>query len=864
MCVQEGLSRQFFHLGYFIAKYPLLFICGPVLITAVLSIGIMNIVVNRNLENIYTSEYGRAKQNREITKTLFPVNTSEFTDGSRILEQNYFAAVHIIAKDGGNLLREKIVSEIILLDQMIKNITVTWKETNANYSNLCGKKFFKCFENNLMKLLVNYKNILTGSYKVKYPITMNEFTYFYEEYASAVGGIATDENGYLINFKAARLIYLLDITDKSKVEAIKKWKTAFNELLSFAHFNSISLSFLSDNVIEKEIQKFTDRLLMRLPIVFIIVVLFSLLTCMTKDWVKSKPWLGPSTCISAVLAIFSGFGVMGFLNVQYVDFNIALCYIILGTEIDDSFVLIAAWRITDSRNSVGTRLGHTYREAGVSITITSLTNFICFCIGIASPFPAFRSFCIYASTWFFFTYLYQITFFGGCMALSGYREEKKLHPFTFRKIKDSSKEKFETKDIYEMPDKIFIMEKFQILGNFLSLKSSKILILVLFLVDISLGTYCLRYLKTGNDFSDIFSTNSISAIYNNITYEYFSDYSYPLHIIIDKPINYADKQIQQEIEKLVKTVESHPNVGSSDYLISWFKYFVLVQKRVPINLFISNYNMSQKEDFIEVLRFLFLKFSHTIEIRNDIVFNENYTDIIASRFLLPTINIKGQKDETKLLVDMNKIAEQSKLPVKFDHLVFPMVEQSVLIKGITLQTAIISSAVICVIFFGFVPNICCALCTSLVVLCIICETIGFACFLGIKIDIVLLGCLIISIGFAINYPTHISFSFFMAKNSSPNKRLKKCLYEVGLPIFQGSLTTILGVCILPFEPYYCPRSFFKIIVIIALETAFHSLCVIPVVLSLLGKFDKSLSLKPDPEFDFEIETEIQSNKLQIS
>lgn len=57
---------------------------------------------------------------------------------------------------------------------------------------------------------------------------------------------------------------------------------------------------------------------------------------------------------------------------------------------DDAFVLLAAWRRTNPRMSVAERLGHTYAEAAVSITITSVTNFISFVIGTVTPFPSVR------------------------------------------------------------------------------------------------------------------------------------------------------------------------------------------------------------------------------------------------------------------------------------------------------------------------------------------------------------------------------------------------------------------------------------------------------------------------------------------
>lgn len=58
---------------------------------------------------------------------------------------------------------------------------------------------------------------------------------------------------------------------------------------------------------------------------------------------------------------------------------------------DDAFVLLASWRRTNPELSVADRLAETYSEAAVSITITSLTNFISFMIGTYTPFPSVSS-----------------------------------------------------------------------------------------------------------------------------------------------------------------------------------------------------------------------------------------------------------------------------------------------------------------------------------------------------------------------------------------------------------------------------------------------------------------------------------------
>ena len=64
-----------------------------------------------------------------------------------------------------------------------------------------------------------------------------------------------------------------------------------------------------------------------------------------------------------------------------------------GIGADDMFHLMIEWRATSPRDDTELRLSNTLRSAAVSITITSLTQLLAFCIGATSPFLAVRNFC---------------------------------------------------------------------------------------------------------------------------------------------------------------------------------------------------------------------------------------------------------------------------------------------------------------------------------------------------------------------------------------------------------------------------------------------------------------------------------------
>ena len=67
----------------------------------------------------------------------------------------------------------------------------------------------------------------------------------------------------------------------------------------------------------------------------------------------------------------------------------------LGIGIDDTFVMLGAWRRTSIHAPVPERMSETFKDAAVSITITSITDLLSFLVGIITPFPCVRIFCIY-------------------------------------------------------------------------------------------------------------------------------------------------------------------------------------------------------------------------------------------------------------------------------------------------------------------------------------------------------------------------------------------------------------------------------------------------------------------------------------
>ena len=184
------------------------------------------------------------------------------------------------------------------------------------------------------------------------------------------------------------------------------------------------------------------------------MVAFCVMTCMTTDWVKSKPLLGFCSVASAMLGTGTAWGFCLYIGIPFAGVNLTTSFLMLGKEsiispnllsyssmiifsgigVDDAFMTLAAWQKTDIHKSVPERLALAYADAGASITITSLTDVISFFVGCIVPVPVCRIFCVYIAVSVIFTYLWHITLFGGCLALAGYAETTNRHAIACIKV----------------------------------------------------------------------------------------------------------------------------------------------------------------------------------------------------------------------------------------------------------------------------------------------------------------------------------------------------------------------------------------------------------------------------------------------
>lgn len=92
----------------------------------------------------------------------------------------------------------------------------------------------------------------------------------------------------------------------------------------------ISVTRFAVRTLATELERNTFSVLPYFSVTVALMIVFTVITCMMFDWVKSKPWLGLVGVLSSNLGSLAAFGLVCYCGVQFIGINMAAPFLMLG------------------------------------------------------------------------------------------------------------------------------------------------------------------------------------------------------------------------------------------------------------------------------------------------------------------------------------------------------------------------------------------------------------------------------------------------------------------------------------------------------------------------------------------------------
>ena len=255
--------------------------------------------------------------------------TDNFNPG-RMTTKGRFGRLLIVANDGGSVLRSSIFSQIVKLDSLIRNMTMEYDEETYRYDQICARLNGRCYSNDILDFADQIKDIEEDRFFLKYPLWINRDLLKAYFFPSNLGGVKADENGLIESAQAASLIYFLDLSAKHGDAKAGVWEEKFLKYVDTLPVQDVTVAKFVSTSLKDELEANTHSLYPFFSVTVVIMIVFSVGTCMMTDWVRSKPWLGLLGCASAGLGVAASFGICIYFGVEMIGINLAAPFLMLG------------------------------------------------------------------------------------------------------------------------------------------------------------------------------------------------------------------------------------------------------------------------------------------------------------------------------------------------------------------------------------------------------------------------------------------------------------------------------------------------------------------------------------------------------
>jgi len=315
-------------------------------------------------------------------------------------------------------------------DNVCKEATVTMKDENGDVT--CGinsiTKYYNYSLANFESEINNNADVLTQISQPTYPDGTPV------EVKSIMGRPQYDSSNQLLT---SAQIFIMNVNFPETDAAYDFEEVMLDNVLALQEQwiaetgNPYRLEVFAERSFDDEFGRAIIADIPLVPLIFVVMSIFTGLVFFRKNWVHSRCLLGFGAVCSVFLSIMVGYGIMFIIGVPFTSMTQIVPFIMFGIGLDDAFIIWGAYQRMDRSIPVLDRVHDTMEEVGVSIFVTTFTSVVAFALGSLSKVPAVYWLCSYAAPTIFIDFLYQTTFFCrlDCLgrATSGSQEARLFH-----------------------------------------------------------------------------------------------------------------------------------------------------------------------------------------------------------------------------------------------------------------------------------------------------------------------------------------------------------------------------------------------------------------------------------------------------
>ncbi|CEF65052.1 Sterol-sensing domain and Patched family-containing protein [Strongyloides ratti] len=648
----------------------------------------------------------------------------------------------------------------------------------------------------------------------------------------------------------------------------------------------------SQSYVEEEMVRGGTSLLPYLTIGFVIMCACSIISVMIRAYYMHqcspvKVMLAICACIIPFMACATALAILFLCQMRFASILCVIPFLALSIGVDSSYLMIHEWqRVTkhcreapSRRNStVSYRMAEVLSEVGPAIMISALTNIFADLVGCFTGSPEITLLCLGNLTTMFVMFIYQMTFYTGLMCLVGRYEIKQERVERAQIAKENRSHGVvggrhntlnrQNSKFYETT-KHAVSESMQAYVNFVTHKVVAGLTILIYFIFIALAIWGITKIRINLSTQKLFALDSPLIVLDDLRVKHVIPYYMQATIFVNKPGNLSHVNEMKKVNQLVRDMEGLNGSWGAIGTQYFMRDFITFEKSFE----------EDGEDESESSNFAIDGISQPSTSMND----QDYAKVYKSEDL-PTFVRWPEYDFWSgfIKISNNSLTNKTNLDKFFFTASFHGEENSIwVVRGETLRSwrnivdkykdidahvfhedgvfldlinnmptdtwQSVVGTMVCMSFvcFVFLNSFFTVFMSSSCVLSISVGILGILSWWDIDLDPITMAAMIISIGFSVDIPAHVSYHYYQAclqegEDSTPEVRLANCLGSVAFPAIQAGVSTSLCVMSLIFPKLYMAEVFVKTMIITVILCNLHGLVFLPAFLTVFDRLISSL------------------------
>ncbi|CAD5208750.1 unnamed protein product [Bursaphelenchus xylophilus] len=860
--------------------YKVITVCT--LITLICTVKIL-LSKQRNDITGYTPYGARSLIERDIRNEFFDQN-------------GIGVAIMVLAepKKGDNILKPEYLKELVEIDDFVRtNFTILNHFTNKteNFDEFCSNF---CKLNEPLRNFYNGLKLQTSAIARKEPLN-DRIRLNYPKIDVYGQKINIQQSIYGVHFKnetspndftnleyaeMAALIYKSEREGGWTDDELKEYETAVSDYFEMVYKSkNLHVMTISTTYVEAEIVRAGLTMLPFLLIGFTIMCIVSsttvLLSAVYFQQVSIyKIALAIMACVCPFMASGTALGLMFFAGIRYGSILLVTPFLVLAIGVDDAYLMIHAWQRVSKQmrenptpeDSVAHRLSLVLIDTGPAILISALTNILADAVGSFTGSPEVTLLCAGNMASIFVDFLYQITFYTSVMAIVGNFEMRSEQRMRFKlsipigaaesvknpmQMVPSTKSKQPSGKFHQKVKKNF--NKFVI--TYVDVITNTIVAVIvcifwtLFLIH---SVYWLTQFEVNLTTKKMFASDSPLLAIDHRREEQIVPYYTVITVFINHPGDLGDPERVKQLYHLVHELESFPESWGPESTSLFLPDFLAFEEQSDQEeegegeqmVFSGNRTKFNADDFKT-----FLEWPEYDWWKGFLKLREENNHTILESFFFTTAyqgdHLKSWSERSRLLGRWRAVTDRypqfNATSYQDEGIFLDLIDN---MPTDAWQSALATLCCMAFVCFVFMYDTYSVLVASGVIASIMTGMLGTLCWEGVTMDPIMMAAMVISIGFSVDIPAHVSYHYHSAGFEDPNlsvkERLILTLSSVGFPAIQASFSTNLVVLSLLFVPLYMAQVFVKIMFLCIVLTIVHSLVMLPAIFSLIEKISGRL------------------------